>query len=142
MCLDLVKSSKERIAETDIICYKHVKYRKLSDGSVKYLTPYRGAEIEIGSTYESPIVVCCYYGTPSDIEIALHSFRSKTSCLEDINEERHGNDSNLLDDSYVLVKCCIPQGSRYYVGRFSGKICYASNKITYLEKIKSFKIIR
>lgn len=41
----------------------------------------------------------------------------------------------IYQHEYVLAKCVIPKGSEYYVGRFGKSICYASDKLVYLELV-------
>ena len=110
------------------------KYSWLMDYSVKSIiineseeiidkvlcTPYQGFPIEIGETYESDLIKT--YG--NQIHKGLHSFGILNEAIEDAEL-----------DCDIIVKCIIPKGSIYYVGKSHDKVSYASNKLKYLEII-------
>lgn len=87
-----------------------------------FCTPYQNAIVEIGKTYESKLkreISSTYYS----VEIGLHSF-------ENIRDARF-----YISSYKRLVKCVIPKGSAYYVGKYSGTTSYASTKLKYIEII-------
>ena len=110
------------------------KYSWLMDYSVKSIlineseeiidkvlcTPYQRFPIEIGETYESDLIK--RYG--NQIYKGLHSFGNLNEAIEDAKL-----------DCDIIVKCIIPKGSTYYIGKFNDKVSYASNKLKYLEII-------
>jgi len=57
--------------------------------------------------------------------VALHSY---TDVERAMFEKRFGWQR-------VVVRCIIPRGSRYYVGKFAGCKSYASNRLKYVEKV-------
>jgi hypothetical protein len=133
MCLDINGKLEKKIAETDIICYKHLK--KLNNGN--YLTPYQLDKVSIGETYESEVEVIeweenIFY----QISRALHSFADIKSCKKDADEELKSLARNRDENDYVICRCVIPKGSEYYVGDFAYSLCYASNKIKYVKVVK------
>lgn len=121
MCLNIKKYSRSHIAKEDIVVYKHLTY---VNGNLK--TTYMSACVAIGSTYESEIERHggCHGGY---VERGLHSFAKLTDCEYDGKCER----------ASVIVKCVIPKDSRYYVGEYFNLKSYASNKLTYVEIIKT-----
>lgn len=90
---------------------------------VKYMTPYRYYQIEIGETYYSKLI-----RVRNEINIGLHSFLSDTMARLDANDD---------GDAYDIIKCIIPKGSEYYEGHFRGVPSYASNCIKYVEIVKN-----
>ncbi len=83
-----------------------------------YITPYRETGVEIGETYKSSLVK----NEDGEVDYGLHSFEN----LEDA--KRDGGDT--------YVKCIIPKGSQYYIGKFGCSISYASDTLKYLEIIE------
>jgi len=136
MCLKLKNDVHQYIAESDIICYKHIIKR--SDYKSR-VTTYRYFPVKIGTTYESNIKVIFStgYSTGYEINVGLHSFKSKSDCVDD-SESEEG--SSYLLKTYIC-ECVIPKGSKYYVGSFCGWEGYASDKLKY-RKILETKIIR
>lgn len=125
MCLNIKWWSVKRIALTDIECFKYVyKDTQLKD---VFRTPHKNTIVRIGETYESPIKRECNpwvsWRNRFTIEQALHSFK-------------HVKDAR---GKGTIVRCIIPKGSRYYVGRWgiskNDPISYASNRIKYVEII-------
>ena len=122
MCLVLEnKNSQPQVAEADIICYKVLV--KHQDG---LFTLYTKTPVSVGSTYESEFSFTEW----GDIDCGLHSFGRLIQANDFI-------DIWLTPSTveYVLCKCCIPKGSRYYQGSFCGCLSYASDKLSYLEII-------
>ena len=127
MCLSIEFSPELRIAIEDIICYKHVIVTNpwYKAGTKAYETSYQHFPIRIGKTYKSRL--------DRDFEVintGLHSFADIEDAIKDMKDEykrcaRYWN--------YTIVKCIIPKGAEYYVGRFEGMTSYASNRIKYVE---------
>lgn len=89
------------------------------------ITPFQGAIVEVGNTYESELRVDVYYDN-YEINKGLHSFEFLNDC------QFYSKDAC----NKHVVKCVIPKGSEFYKGSFSGYSGYASNKITYVEIVK------
>ena len=141
MCLDLARKYTKRVAETDICVYKHLM---LSSDNQTLLTTYQLSTVVIGEAYESKIKVnkklSIYSGADACdfITEGLHSFKSLKSAIEDA-KLCAVFDSNGTYDSYKIVRCVIPQGSSYYIGKFANKIAYVSNKLIYTGVVGEFK---
>jgi hypothetical protein len=97
----------------------------IKDGNVldnaevlSFSTPFRNVEIEIGKIYKSKLIK---YN--SLIEEGIHSFEN----LEDTKLIAS------LDEDLFVVKCIIPKGSKYYIGKFDGYVSYASDTLKYVE---------
>ena len=86
---------------------------------IGYQTYYRGFKVEIGETYTSDLEKI-----DGTIEKGLHTFKT----MEDAKSV-----------SYIVAKCIIPKGSKYYEGLFdhdASYASYASDRITYVEIVK------
>ena len=137
MCLNLINGVHEYIAESDIICYKHIIKR--SDYKSR-VTTYRYFPVKIGVLYESELKINTdqsYRGTSFEVNVGLHSFKNLNACIDD-SESEEG--SSYLLKTYIC-ECVIPKGSKYYIGTFCGMEGYASDKLKY-RKILQTKIIR
>ena len=121
MCLNIKWWSIKRIALKDIECYKVVTVD--SQLPKMYRTLYRNTLIEIGKTYTSNIIKGDM--GPNTITVALHSYAD----VERAKFEKRGY------WQIVVVRCIIPRGSRYYVGKFAVYKSYASNRLKYVEKV-------
>ena len=113
MCLDLTSIKPPRVAEEDIIVFKHLK----KTGET-FRTPYRDCEIKFNEVITSPLQRDGY-----SVELGLHSFVSMAKCKTDAIGEH----------SHAVVKCVIPKGSKYYVGDFYGCRSIASDSLRYDE---------
>jgi hypothetical protein len=92
---------------------------------LSFLTPFRNVEIEIGETYKSKLIK-----NDSLVEDGIHSLKKL-------------KDAKLIasfDKDRFVVKCIIPKGSEYYVGKYSDDIysdsdyvSYASDTLKYVE---------
>lgn len=134
MCLTL-KDYRKYTAKTDIICYKHVKVKKLKTRSVLY-TSYRNSRVKIGSTYESEFS----FNINGEIAKALHSFKNINDCISDARVEiNHYINHTTTKSDFFIVKCTIPAGSSYYRGKFCDMPSYASNKLTYVEVVETIE---
>lgn len=140
MCLDLHKSSRGiLVAETDIVVYKYLKIR--SGGSL--ITPFQYSPVVIGETYESKLNVRLYSDLnldndelPDDLIVGfvsegLHSFGEFKNAYKQYKYDKCER---------VVVKCIIPKGSQYYIGKFDEHLSYASEKLTYVKKYNSLTI--
>jgi hypothetical protein len=86
---------------------------------LSFLTPFRNVEIKIGETYKSELI---RYG--SLIEKGIHSLK-KLKAAKLIAS---------FDKDRFVVKCIIPKGSEYYVGKYgNGHVSYASDTLKYVE---------
>jgi hypothetical protein len=92
--------------------------------TVGYKTPYQETEIKIGETYISKLIK-----NNDRVEEGLHSFATlkDAKALTIIVSCRY---------NYVIAKCVIPKGSRYYKGKFDTYTSYASDTLSYVEIIK------
>lgn len=84
--------------------------------SLLYATLYRRFPIEIGETYTSKLNK---YGNV--VGEGLHSFVNYKDAIN--------------DGPGVVVKCIIPKGSNYYLGKFNNRDSYASDTLKYVEII-------
>lgn len=132
MCL-IVDSKNPLIAKRDIPCYKVCFYTEYEPVVV---TPYQLAHLRIGTHYEERNNACIK-STVNDYILtsgAYHSFRYLADARRDIKTW------GCYDREHMcIVKCIIPKGSKYYVGKFDncGDICpsYASKQIKLIKKI-------
>jgi len=123
MCLDVGYESKAKVAEEDIKCYKVIikKY-----GNTGWMTPFMCIPIKEGEVCKSEIVVDRF-----EIAVALHSFTNLTAAKRELKwfkDRRQNNDP-------IVIKCIIPKGSVYYMGKYEYKNdCYASDTLVYPDK--------
>lgn len=123
MCLIVKPNQRIQTAKSDIICYKFVD-DLYNNGELT--TSFQNVSIIIGNTYKSEIVRHF-----DEIYIALHSY---------VNLEKATAQIYRYEDTAHVVECTIPKGSRYIKGHFDtkfGKLCYASDTITYNTILKS-----
>lgn len=132
MCLFLKNKPQALIADKDIICYKICEYYTKKAGKVFY-TYYYGTFVALGRTYSSVIEINKDGEYSFEIEKALHSyctFESAVIKLDSLVYHRH--------NSVAIIQCIIPMGSTYYIGNYDGpNDGYASNRLTYVELVKS-----
>jgi hypothetical protein len=83
-----------------------------------FLTPIQDVEIEIGETYKSKLIKNGLL-----VEEGIHSFKN----LEDVNYFAS------FDKNSFVVKCIMPKGSEYYVGKYGDHVSYASDTLKYVE---------
>lgn len=125
MCLYIEGNQQAEIATEDIICYKAIT-EKFDN---KLCTFYRMTEIKIGNTYRSNFT----FNYLGEIEKGLHSLTTLEIAKEFIYDK-------LLIHKAHIVKCIIPKGSEYYLGRFYvDKDSYASNKLKYVEIVETYE---
>lgn len=118
MCLS--NSGEKKIATHDITCYKVVMTRRN-----KYYTIYYGKYVKIGGSYRSSIKGYYSYCSCSCITKALHSYSNKRSAISDSAYKRGA----------AVIRCIIPKGAVYYIGKFGKDRAYASNKLKYVELV-------
>lgn len=111
MCL-LTTQQVPQIAEEDITCYKVIS----PDMTSLYYTEFKW---ELDKLYETEIE-CCSRWDFTEVSQAFHSYKT----LQDL---MHGYFKSL--SPCMMVKCTIPKGSEYYLGKQGEMDGYASNKI-------------
>ena len=135
MCLELSKEQRKNkiplVAKTDLVVYKFLKkttvhrfsYNDMRGEIIETLvTPYRQTMVDIGSTYESEFTFNC----DGDVEMALHSLKSLKSIKKLLKKSAI---------NWLVCRCVIPKGSKYYQGKFNTMVSYASDTLKYLELI-------
>jgi hypothetical protein len=128
MCLYINPDQQALIAKKDIVCYKIVEYETLNPQKT-FQSFYQGKTVVLGRTYKSKINIT----QRNTIIEALHSFTELRFAINFFNEKTH------FPYGCAILKCIIPLGSTYYVGKFyaSNDGC-ASNMLTYIEVIANF----
>lgn len=109
MCL-YTKQKKVKIAKKDITCYKLINPNMTSWFHTEF-------KWELNKLYETEMDFCPVYKTVSQ---AFHSYKT----LQDL---MYGYFQSL--SPCMMVKCAIPKGSEYYLGRQGEMDGYASNKL-------------
>lgn len=121
MCLQTIEK-KERIAETDIVCYKVLKM--LDEG--RFVTPFTGKKV-------SSKVLC-----------GKRLFKPSFFSIKDIRNvgnfkeisrgyiHVYGSPYQVLLSDEKLFKCIIPKGSSYWSDNFRE---YAARKIRFVEEM-------
>lgn len=129
MCL-VVSSDRLRpkVAKEDLVCYKILEVF----GDVYLRTPFRCASVHLGEQMvsaldENPIVKEVRYG--------LHTLCDKEEAVELLKTYR-----DVFKCQFVLVRCVIPKGARFYKGKYlsnnfrvaGGELgSYCSDRIVY-----------
>lgn len=111
MCL-YTKQKVPNIAKEDITCYKVINPGMTS----LYYTEFNWV---LGKLYETEIE-CCSKWDFNEVSKSFHSYKT----LQDL---MHGYFKSL--SPCMMVKCTIPKGSEYYLGKQDEMDGYASNKI-------------
>lgn len=109
MCL-YTKQKEVKIAKKDITCYKLINPNMTSWFHTEF-------KWELNKLYETEMDFCPVYKTVSQ---AFHSYKT----LQDL---MYGYFQSL--SPCMMVKCTIPKGSEYYLGKQGEMDGYASNKI-------------
>ena len=136
MCLCTFQTSP-KIAEEDITCYK-VLTKDLK-------SPCYGQQYELGKLIKSKLVftprpICDSLGNISSnshtVNEGLHTYNDKDDAISTIRvlwvPQNNWTD---VDEIYapIVVKCIIPKGSEYYIGRafvwLHSSFEYASNQL-------------
>lgn len=126
MCLE-IKSPNCLIAEKDIICYKVLlKYKS----DQMYHSPYWDFIWDFNTKYEQQFSLeynrrySIFY-----VEKGFHTIQCSSDAKCFIDKIYIDNCFKTLIERFVVVKCTIPKGSKYYKGRHSDLDCYASNQL-------------
>ena len=132
MCLTITQL-EPKIADKDIICYKHVRKTKIKG---VYKSSIKGFEYIIRQSYTNHTDIKC---TPAIIK---HARLTKYLFLNYIEGGMFHSYVNcwsttlLPSPNYVSLKCIIPKGAYYFKGHSDTIPCYASSQIKILEEIK------
>lgn len=160
MCLAVKKDVNLKVAVDDIVCYKVVRrYQNLVRNStqISYETPYRdipislntmynesdkNMEIKPGANFLDPNIWSFYKSVYGN---AFHSFANlKDAKWEASDWGLPSKDANgYREFEYVVVKCIIPSGAKYYegvIGIYNNSIAafpdgYASDMIKYTNEV-------
>ena len=114
MCLHIKRFTSLRKARRDITVFKKLSgYPSLQSLIVPsdhtaYFTPFQRMEVYIGETYHSELRISSnpFEGRGRHVDKGLHAWRTEAKC--------RGANAGILA---VNVKCIIPKGSQYYIGR-------------------------
>ena len=129
MCLYLNgHTNKVLIAPGDITVYKHLIALPNSDGSPRFVTPYQYADVEV----PSEVTTFMSYVHNMEVDIAIHAFMTERDAHDDAMEE-----FTLSSHNYVVVKCIIPKGTKYYIGSFANRKACATEKLVYKEIVET-----
>lgn len=135
MCL--INISEKKIAENDIIVFKHIEKVPCNKSETKdrYESSYMGTKIVFNKILKSPITIFNNY----KITKALHSYISIVDARQ--QAEYWGE---------ILVECVIPTGSIYYEGitetrnymdeKIIRRKSFASDTLIYKEILKEYKL--
>lgn len=142
MCL-LTSRRKGWIAEKDIVCYK-----VLCEKNEDYFTPFMYRKVNenvISGKYplHDDTVSEIFYPSPNVFSEKnsnrfltgagfIHSFKGLRSAKNLCHDLTHYHSYN-----YIVYKCIIPAGTRYYKGKdeYSGVNAYAAEKIKFVEEV-------
>ncbi len=137
MCLAV--KSLVKIAEEDIVCYKHVLAVIPFNNTEKmrFYTLYQHMPVSIGETYtlEGKLEDCFYRGYESDFTslgtvcVSRGAFHSYSFVSGDIAELA-------ANKGEAIIECAIPKGTEYVEGDFCGRKSYASKAITYVRLLQ------
>ena len=126
MCLTITQL-EPKIADKDIICYKHVRRTKIKG---IYISSGMGFEYIIRQLYTNNLdikyvnfIIKKRYNMFIIEENMFHSFSKYLPTM------------STLSSNYVALKCIIPKGSYYFEGYLNSILCYASSQIKILEEI-------
>lgn len=122
MCL-ITKNNDPYIAEQDIICYKIYIYI-----NGKYVSPYQKCDMP---SINELVTTELQRSGDFYIEKGFHSF----ACLEDAEVDAEWFGKSNYEG--CIARCIIPEGSKYYRGKFGNYISYCSESIK-IEKIITF----
>lgn len=128
MCLNTGFFSRKHTAKTDIVVYKYL-IQPYSGSTEYFLTPYQFSVVHLGNTYESRLRRDILF----QVDYGLHSFVNYDECLDEAGSFWNFRASECL----AIVKCVIPKGSRFYIGKYGSTDSIASDKLIY-EKIMKF----
>ena len=108
MCFKVsIWNKKPKVAKKDIVCYKIVNY----DGPLSVRSNVADFKYIFGKRYylNKKLKINTY----NIIEEGYHSYRKKSTALRYMK-------AILNLSSHYIVECVIPEGSTYYINRYSG----------------------
>ena len=130
MCLDIKSSTRRQVADKDVVVYKLLITKYYVNNGLVYFTPYQNTRIEIGRTYQSRL--CRNIYNNNRVDYGIHSFTSFSEAKRLVSKYYAK-----YEDS-VVVRCIIPSGSYYYVGKFDVYNSIASNVLRYDKVLKRY----
>jgi len=129
MCLYLDgHTNKVLTAPSDITVYKHLIATPNADSTARYVTPYQYNDVEV----PSEVTANMSYLHVTEVNEAIHAFMLECDAHDDAMEE-----FKLTSHSYVVVKCIIPKGTKYYIGSFADRKACATEKLIYKEIVET-----
>ncbi len=133
MCLIVNKKASKRTAKKDIVVWKVLQEHKHV-----YYTAYMALPIYMHQTYKEDLGSMKKDGDEESYRIIEEGFHSLVHFSAAKNElSALKNLYNLIaeDENYhfVISKCIIPAGAKYYKGLYGGDESYVSNTIKYIE---------
>ena len=112
MCL-YTTQREPAVADKDITCYKFVlKIRGIRPH--QFISYFRSFRYEIGGEYITnnfQLKPDIMHSCPREINRGFHSYSKFYDALKEANSK-----SQMLSYEYVLLKCVIPAGTRYWKG--------------------------
>lgn len=122
MCLQTIET-KERIAETDIVCYKVL--RMLDDG--RFVTPFIGKKVSSKVLCGKRLFKPSFFSI-KDIRNVIYFKEIRRGYIH-----VYGSPYQTLFSNEKLFKCIIPKGTRYWNDNFYSE--YAARKIRFVEEM-------
>jgi hypothetical protein len=116
MCLELTDRKKKQATEDMVV------WKVMADVPGEVVSLFRGTTMKLGKKVKSKFS----FNSEGNVLKGLHSFADRSDAYNLAHR------SSVMDT--VIVKCIIPKGAKYYVRKFWGMKCYASNKLI-IEKI-------
>ena len=133
MCL-ITTNCNTLVADNDIVCYKfasvdddgclHAPYRPncvYHRGDLHTEINLQKTAYPCNSTDNYGYKKLVYY-----VDVGWHSLKSKEDCVSCIS---NANESLLKKKQYVVLRCIIPKGTKYYYGLYGNKPAYCSEQI-------------
>ena len=133
MCL-VVSSDRLRpkVAKEDLVCYKILEAHDFG----RLFTPCRYASVHLGEQIDSELDE---KPLGQEVRYGLHTLCDKEEAVELLKTYR-----DVFKHQFVLVRCVIPKGAKYYKGKYlssyfnvmGGELAsYCSDKIVYDNKV-------
>ena len=130
MCL-YVTHLEPKIADKDIICYKHVRRTKIKG---VYVSSIKRFEYVIRQSYTNHTNIKCTPAIIKHIQLANYPF---LSYIEEGMFHSYAMPTKSASSlNYITLKCIIPKGAYYFEGHSSIIPCYASSQIKILKEIE------
>ena len=120
-----------KIADKDIICYKHVKRTKIKG---VYVSSIKRFEYVIRQSYINHTDIKYTPAIIKHIQVANYSFLNYIE--EGMFHSYYLPTMSVISSNYAVLKCIIPKGAYYFKGHSNNILCYASSQIKILEEIK------